>query len=315
MLHPKSLSIAVTLADTGSATLAARALDISQPTVSYHVNKLETALGTSLFQRTPGGLVPTSEGELLVNRAREILIHLDRLERDVRSAATERPETLRVSSACFTNYHWLPEVLELFRVRHGEVGVELDVDPSRRPFEDLDRGVLDLAFTTVPPPGDDFILHELFEDEIVAVVHPAHPLADRSHLEPEDFADQSVVVFDRAQSDLFNLALTPAGVRPRYVTDISATDAILELVRAGVAVSAMASWVAEPALMAGRLRAVRIGPDGLRRTWWAVQSSRRRPVRPIVRDFLDVLTERCSAPSGGWRSAATGSASPEWARR
>ncbi|HEX9887674.1 MAG TPA: LysR family transcriptional regulator, partial [Longimicrobiales bacterium] len=265
-------------------------LRISQPGVSYHLGKLEAALRTSLFHRGPAGLSPTPAGEILVERARALLQDLDRLEREVRAVAAGDGQTLRVSSACFTNYHWLPAVIQTLRSRHGHVRVELNVDPSRRPFEELDRGALDLALTTVPPEGSAFEPHELFDDEIVAVVRPGHPFADRAYLDPQDFADQSVVVFDRSRSDLFNLALGPAGVTPRDVTDVPVTEAILELVRAGPAVSAMASWVAWPYLSTGRLKAVRIGPDGLHRTWWAVLSARRAVPSSAVA-FLEVLRE------------------------
>lgn len=291
-LHPKSLRVAVALAEVGSTTEAARALHISQPGASYHLRKLETSLGTTLFHRGAAGLVPTAEGEVLVAGARTVLAELDRLARDVRGAASGRGQTVRMSSACFTNYHWLPEVLKAFREEWGDVHVELDVDPSRRPFEALDRGMLDLTLTTVPPEGAAFSLRELFRDEIVAVMHPDHALSGRDWLEPEDFAEESVVIFDRTQSDLFNLALTPAGVHPREVIDMPVTDALLELVRAGVSITAMASWVAQPDLERGSLCAVRVGREGLHRTWWAVTSAR-RPVSDTITRFLRALGRTC----------------------
>ncbi|MEN8375890.1 MAG: LysR family transcriptional regulator [Gemmatimonadota bacterium] len=293
-IHPKSLRVAVALAEVGSATEAARLLHISQPGVSYHLRKLESSLETTLFERGAAGLVPTAEGEVLVAGARAVLSELERLADDVRGAASGRGQTVRLSSSCFTNYHWLPDVLKAFREDWGEVRVELDVDPSRRPFEALDRGALDIALTTVPPGGPSFSVKALFDDEIVAVVHPDHAFASRSHLEPEDFSDQSVVVFDRKRSDLFNLALAPAGVRPREVTDMPVTDALLELVRAGVSISAMASWVARPDLERGTLSAVSIGREGIHRTWWAVTSAK-CPTSSTVTRFLEILQERCRA--------------------
>ena len=235
---------------------------MSQPGVSYHLRKLETSLRVRLFRRGAGGLVPTPEGEALVSRARTLLADLESLERDVRGFASGEGRAVRVSSACFTNYHWLPEVLRVFRERVGAVRVELNVDPSRRPFEEIDRGGLDMALTTIPPGGSAFTLSELFTDEIVVVTNPEHEFAGRSHLDPADLEDQSIVVFDRMQSDLFNLSLVPSGVVPREVTDIPVTEAILELVRSGVAISAMASWVAQPDLDRGSLRAIRIGQEG-----------------------------------------------------
>lgn len=306
-LQPKSLKVAIALADAGSATVAAERLHISQPGVSYHLRKLERAVGATLFHRGAAGLVPTVEGEVLVERARTILADLDRLVGEVRAVAAGDGHTIRVSSACFTNYHWLPAVLRAFGSDRGRVRVELDVDPGRRPFEALDRGSLDVALTTLPPEGGPFDLHRLFDDEIMAIVHPDHPFAGRAWLEPADFSDQSVVVFDRTRSDLFNLALAPTGVRPRDVTDVPVTEALLELVRAGMAVSAMASWVAQPDLDGGLVRAIRIGRKGLHRTWWAVVSSRGSS-RPALAAFLEALRETCGErlPMGAASRSSSG---------
>ena len=302
-LQPKSLAVVVAIHDLGSATEAARSLCISQPAVSYHLRKLERVVGASLFRRTPAGLVATSVGTVLVRGARPILASLEELDRDARAAARGEARPVRVSSACFTNYHWIPEVLAEFRRECGEIGVELDVDPSRRPFEALDRGLLDVALTTVPPAGEAYALVELFDDEIVAVVSPDHALAERREVTPSDFADQSVVVFDRSQSDLFNLVLAPAGIAPKEVTDVPVTDALLGLVRSGVAVSAMASWVAAPDLAGGRLRALRIGRRGLHRTWWAVLSER-HPPPPAVSRFVEILKRTCRNVPGADRAEA-----------
>jgi LysR family transcriptional regulator for metE and metH len=296
-LHPKALSVAVAIADTGSATEAARVLSISQPGVSYHLRGLERALGTTLFHRGAAGLVVTPEGHVLVEGARRVLADLERVASDVRAAAAGRGQTVRISSACFTNYHWLPSVLRAFREEMGEVRVELDVDPHRRTLEALDRGALDIVLTTVPPRGGAFTAHDLFDDEIVAVMRPEHPLSGRPYLEAADFTDQTVVVFDRQQSDLFNRTLAPAGVTPREVTDVPVTEALLELVRAGVAISAMATWVLRPDLDAGRLVGLRIGADGLKRTWCAVLSAR-RPPSPVVARFVEILRESCREQGG-----------------
>ncbi|MFW6078385.1 MAG: LysR family transcriptional regulator [Gemmatimonadota bacterium] len=283
-LHPTSLAVATAVARTGSASRAAERLHLSQPAVSYHLRKLERALGASLFRRGAAGMTPTAAGERLVSGAERVLAELERIEQEVRAIGAGAPALLRLSSACFTNYHWLPAVLDEL----GGVRVELDVDPSRRPFERLDRGGLDIALTTVPPERGPFRIVELFDDEIVAVMPPDHPLAQRRWLTPADFSDQSVVIFDRTRSDLFSRVLEPASVTPTHVTDVPVTEALLELIRTGNGVSAMARWIVRPHLRAGTLAAVPIGREGLHRTWCAVLSDR-RPVTDPVERFVEVL--------------------------
>src|ERR687893_931340 len=74
MVHLKVLAA---VARHGSVTEAARQLHYSQPSVSHHLSRLETATGVKLVQRVGRGVRLTPEGRLLANRAAEILGRID----------------------------------------------------------------------------------------------------------------------------------------------------------------------------------------------------------------------------------------------
>lgn len=265
-----SLRAVAAVAETGSVTTAARTLNVTQPALSYQIRQLETLLEAEIFDRTRDGMIPTPAGERLVRAARGVEAELERAERDVERILAGDEGLLRISSECFTAYHWLPGVLRNFRLEYPEVQVEIDVTTSRRPLEALRHGDLDLVLTTVPPTGSGFQVTPLFDDEIVAVMPPDHPLASSSFLSAADFADQSVLVFSEEASDLFNLVLRPAGVSPRYVADVRVTEAIVEMVKAGLGISVLASWVVQPELEAGELVSVRVTREGICRSWTGI---------------------------------------------
>lgn len=77
LLH---LKYAIEIAETNSITKAAEKLYTSQPNLSRAVRELESALGVSLFKRTPKGLFPTLEGEEFLGYARNVLLQLDEIE-------------------------------------------------------------------------------------------------------------------------------------------------------------------------------------------------------------------------------------------
>lgn len=290
MLSLTGLDVARAVAETGSATRASQVLHMTQPAVSYHLKQLDQHYGTALFRRGPAGLSLTQAGLLVVEAAESIHRSLAGLETEVEQLVSKRGQVLRITSACFTNYHWLPDVLERFRSRVCDANVEIDLDPSRKPFERLDRGEIDLALTTVPPPGKRFRTEELFDDEIVAVVRPDDPLGGRSFLTARDFAERTVLIFDRRQSDLFTQVLQPAGIQPNRVTEVAGTEALLGMIRSGLGISAMARWVAEPELDLGRLVDVRITRTGIRRTWSAVFSTIHDP-SAATHVFVQALRE------------------------
>ena len=116
-----------------------------------------------------------------------------------------------------------------------------------------------------------FSYHELFDDELVAVLAPDHPKANRAHLTAADFADEHLLLYtaDPRDSTVVRALLQPAGVEPADVSYVPATEALLELVKAGVGVSVFARWAVAPQLAERSLATVRLGEGGIRRTWSA----------------------------------------------
>lgn len=284
-----SLRAVATVAEAGSVTRAAERLEVTQPALSYQIRRIEKALGSELFERTREGMVPTRIGSRVVRAARNIEKELLRAEQDVERLLTGDRGLLRISSECFTAYHWLPNVLRVFRHEYPEVDVEIDVaTSSRRPFEALKQGDLDLVLTTVPPLGSGFETTPLFDDEIVAVVTPDHEFCSRGHLSAKDFAKEHVLVFRKEASDLFNLVLRPAGVQPRNVTEVRVTEAIVEMVKAGLGISVLASWVVQPELESGELVSVRVTRGGIMRSWSGI-SRADRSVPRHASAFLSAL--------------------------
>jgi LysR family transcriptional regulator for metE and metH len=133
----------------------------------------------------------------------------------------------------------------------------------------------------------------LFEDELVAVVAPTHPFAKRSHVEAVDFAEEHLIIYtaDRSDSYTFRRILSPAGVEPARVSQVPLTEAILELVKAGLGISVMARWAIEPAIKAGSVQAVRISKRGVFRPWSAV-SLRDRAEPKWQKEFVALLARQ-----------------------
>jgi LysR family nitrogen assimilation transcriptional regulator len=80
----RQLTALVTVAEVGSVTKAAQLLHVVQPAVTRQIRTLEAEVGVPLFDRTRQGMVPTSAGEVLVERARRALHELDRARAEIR---------------------------------------------------------------------------------------------------------------------------------------------------------------------------------------------------------------------------------------
>jgi LysR family transcriptional regulator for metE and metH len=135
-------------------------------------------------------------------------------------------------------------------------------------------------------------LEALFEDELVVIMAPDHPLAGTPHLPLEAFAGEHVFAYtsEDRHSTVLDDILAPAGVVPARVSRIQLTEAIIELVAAGLGISVLANWSVAPAVRAGSVCASRLGVDGHSRTWSA--AVRRGDVMPAFQFDLIELVRR-----------------------
>lgn len=295
-LETRQLRMLVAIADEGTVTRAAAVLNVSQPALSHGLRALERSVGVSLFARRPRGLVPTEAGERLLRTARVVLREIERARTDVSRGSIGRGELLRISTECYTAYHWLPPVFQAFRERCP--GVELRVIPSAigHPLKALREEALDVAIGVRREAYAGFVYHELFEDELVVVMPPDHPLASEPFATPQHFADEHLLLFteDPFDSSLMRLVLSPAGVMPREISYVPAPDALLELVKTGLGISVFAKWAVARHLRDGELVGIPLTKGGRRRQWSAAV---RRTIanRSAIGALVSLLREHAPA--------------------
>jgi LysR family transcriptional regulator for metE and metH len=293
ILEVRHLSLVNEIAATGSVTRAADRLHLTQSALSHQLRDIESRLGLQLFLRLGKKMVLTPPGERVLGAARRVLDEIGRTEDDLRLMSQHGKGVLRLCTQCNTGYHWLPPLLQSFHRKHPGIDVQIMVNATDRPVEALLAGEIDLAVVTSEIDDKRLITEALFEDELVAVVGPAHPFARRAYVEPSDFADEHLIIYkaDRHDSYTFTRILSPAGVEPARVSQVPLTEAILELVKAGLGVSVMARWAIEPAIKAGAVRAVRITRRGVFRSWSAAWLRDRHEPK-WQREFVSLLAKQ-----------------------
>jgi LysR family transcriptional regulator, regulator for metE and metH len=292
-IEVRHLALVSEIAGTGSVTRAAERLHLTQSALSHQLRDIESRLGLQLFLRLGKKMVLTPAGDRVLSSSRRVLEELRRAEDDLRVMSQHGKGVLRLCTQCNTGYHWLPPLLQSFHRKYPGVDVQIAVAATKRPVEALLEGEIDLAVVTSSVNDKRLVLTPLFEDELVAVVSPDHPFARKSFVDPDDFAEEHLIIYsaDRADSYTFSRILTPAGVEPARVSEVPLTEAILELVKAGLGISVMARWAIEPALRAGAARAVRVTKRGVFRPWSAV-TLRDRPEPKWQREFISLLARQ-----------------------
>jgi len=154
-----------------------------------------------------------------------------------------------------------------------------------------------VALVAAPSDFDDLDLIELFEDEVVAVVPDDHAWVRQPFVEPTAFDGEHVFVWhDCVERDCLIMLMAEAGATPGRVTPVPlSTEGAVGLVRAGLGVTAMARWAADPYLRQGGLAAVPVTRTGVRRRWYAATRAGAEPA--YTRAFVEAL--RLHSPSVG----------------
>lgn len=282
----------------GNLTRAAQRLHLTQPALSHQLRDLEETYGASLFHRLKRRMVLTPVGRRLWRSAETILREMERGEAEVRRMIKGDTGEVRLSTECYTSYHWLPRIIRAYRSRFPHVDIQIVAEATRRPLRFLLDGKLDVAITgwDVRRRSDPTLTHQwLFEDELVAVTSSTHPFAGRDYVRPAEFAGEHLLTYTLSPEEIgfFRRVLRPAGVMPRKVTRIELTEGIVEMVKADLGIAVMARWAIGPAIAAGRVRAVRITRRGIHRHWFATTVREKHPPGHL-QSFIDHLQQAAS---------------------
>lgn len=219
-----------------------------------------------------------------------MLAELEAANQDIERLHQGRAGILRLCAQCHTGYHWLPPLLRAFGARHPATDVDVAVQHTDRAVEALLDGAVDVALLIDPVRDKRLRLRALPFDEHAAIVSPNHPWATKRFVTPEQLGSENLLLYSRSPAESFtvNRILRPAGVRPHRVRFVQLTEAILEMVKAGLGVSVLPTWTVRQALASGQIRAVRITRGGVRRQWTAATlQGLEEPA--YVTDFLDLV--------------------------
>lgn len=177
-MNLRDLEYLVSVADNGSFRRAAAACEVSQPTLSTQVKKLETELGAVLVDRTSTPLRLTPAGDEVVRRARKLLQDAAQLQDAVRAQAHPEAGTLRLGVFPTLGAYLLPWVLGAVRSRFPGLNLLITEEKSADLLALLDAGDLDAAVVALPVAGPDVTVRPLFREDFLLAVPATHPLAD-----------------------------------------------------------------------------------------------------------------------------------------
>ena len=150
-MDTQNLNAVLVVAETGSFSLAAEKLHLTQPAVSKRVALLEQQLGTDLFDRIGRNISLTEAGGALLPHARAVQLELQAARQSVLDLSGEVAGQLRLATSHHIGLHRLPPVLSDFSKAYKAVQIDIDFMDSEQAYELVLQGKVELAIVNVSP--------------------------------------------------------------------------------------------------------------------------------------------------------------------
>jgi DNA-binding transcriptional LysR family regulator len=245
MISSARLRVLAELAEHGSFSGAADALDYTQSAVSKQVAALEREVGTQLVMREVRPVRLTAAGEALARHAQTVLEGLAAAEAELGAIATLEAGRLRVGTYSSVGATLVVQAVATFRQRYPGVSITLIEAGRDKLVRDVRAGDLDVAavfdFPALGARVDEgldgrYLLDEPHE----LLLHPEHRLARKRKVTMADLRDEDwlfpTLGPDSPTQKLFTAACAAAGYEPRIVFRVNDCEMFQALVAAGMGI-------------------------------------------------------------------------------
>lgn len=231
----KQLTALVTVAEVGSITRAARLLHLVQPSVTRQIRLLEEELGVALFQRTSSGMTPTTEGSLLVERARRILQEVDRARAEVQPDPGGLVGVVTLGLLESVVEILAEPLVRALTLHHPGIDLRLVTAYSGHLQEWLDLGDVDLSLLYDLDSSPSLTLTPLVEEELWAVGPPGSGLTPGTPVTCREVLGHPLVlpVAGHGLRALMDRARAAIDVTPRIAVEVNSMQLQKTLVQAG----------------------------------------------------------------------------------
>lgn len=307
MIENKHIRSFLRVMDLGSFSKAAKSLNIAQPALSQHVQKLETALGSKLLDRTARGVSPTAAGREFSGRAREILSLVDSAERRFRADEEQLFGEVRLGLPGSVCPVLAPTLLVKAKAAFPEVNLIVTELMSGDLADLLREGRMDAAVLFNVQETDDLTSEPLLVERLHLIGAPDAPLIQAATVTSKEVSNVPLVgtypphglrlLLERWSSE-FDISLN-------FEFEADAPSVLVRLAASGACYSIVAKAAIAHEISSGQLATAEICTPPIERTGCLCTSKRIPPDR--ARDAVVSLVKAVASDlvkSGEWPGAS-----------
>jgi DNA-binding transcriptional LysR family regulator len=220
---------------------AADRLAIDQSALSRRIQKLESAVGYPLLERTTREVMLTRAGLIFYEATNRILSEYTRSVSETRRVAQGRTGKLRVGYMAFAATRLMPQAVRLYAREYPEIAMDLKYMRTQGQKIALANDEIDIGFMIGPHDNSGYSSIQLARDRLCVVMPKGHRLLSQSEIHPEDLQNEALVLGDLSEWGEYRYRLdnlfSQFGMPLSPTFEASNTLALVGLVAAGLGVT------------------------------------------------------------------------------
>jgi DNA-binding transcriptional LysR family regulator len=286
-----------------SFSRAARAVYLSQPTVSSHIKDLESHFECKLVDRLGRDVVPTKAGSLLYGYATRMIALKQEAENALAEFQGKIKGRLTIGGSTIPAGYILPPLLGIFKEDYPEVVVTLVQGDTERIIRDTLDGNVELGIVGAKTQEIQLIQEKIVDDELFLIVPYRHKWASRRYVAIDELVKEPFIMRELGSGTRKSIEqiLDKAGHSVdvlNVVAEMGSTEAIRQGIKAGVGVSILSECAVAEELATKRLAKVKIRGLSFKRAFY-LTVHRHRTQSPLCRTFIDFLNRKRERISSG----------------
>lgn len=220
-------------------TKAAEALHIAQPSISNGIKSLEEEVGFEIFDRSKRQLKLTDKGRLFLERAKELLNHVEDVSKEMKDLGSSRTGMIKLGIPPMIGTLLFPRILIDYKKKYPYIQLQLTEDGSLETKRKIIDGEVDLGIIILSEDEDGLETNEILETEIVACMNRAHHLGRYSKLTPALIEKEKLIMLKEGfyHREVLLSYFKRNGVSPEIAVSTNQLTTLESLVIQGVGIS------------------------------------------------------------------------------
>lgn len=272
-MYYDALKTFVTLAQLKNFTKTSEALHISQPSVSLHIKNLEKEFQTELFIRSPKHVQITPTGNILYNRAKQIISLYEQTKEDILEHHQSVQGELKIGASFTIGEYILPAFLSKLQGDFPKLELTVIIGNTEEIIQHIRQFRVDIGLIEGQTNDKELSVHPFMQDELFIISSPAYP-GFKSDMTLRDLQNHIWITREDGSGtrNYINHVIRSNGLKVKSMLTISSNQGIKESVMKGMGISLLSRSVIEREVKHGDLAIIRLGNQSFTRTFSYVLS-------------------------------------------